>query len=235
MALIHDAELSPSKLDMLRAWVPRQSWVPEQSWIPEQSSTIDAGELTILGAYRFDDSDDEVGIETFLVSSSAGVLQIPVTYRGAPLASAEASLICEMEHSVLGRRWAYDGLADAVYIRELARTILSGGRQADLDYDYPVSPEKLTVTTRVQGSGHGDLPAVGSLTPGGSTVAAPTDAIARIRSEGLVIDVVRVVDLTRSTASTPNLIGTWPGQTRPVVLALANSADDQGAPSTAQA
>lgn len=221
MALIHDAELSPSKLNMLRAWVP------QQSWFPEQSSTIAPGELNILGAYRFDDSDDEVGIETFLVASASGVLQIPVTYRGAPLAGADASLICEMTHSVLGRRWAYDAVADDVYIRELARTILRGGHQADLVYDYPASPEKLTVTTRVQGSGDSASHAGSQVTPGSSTVEAPSDAVARIRSEGLAIDVVRVLDLTCSTASAPNLTGTWPGQAMPVVLASMSVLTDE--------
>jgi hypothetical protein len=43
-----------------------------------------------VSAYRFDDPAGEVGIETLLVRRGAGpVLQVPLTYRGAPLAGAE--------------------------------------------------------------------------------------------------------------------------------------------------
>lgn len=93
---------------MLREWLPSRSW------------TSDGANIRIIGAYRFDDPAGEVGIETFLIECSDGVLQVPATYRAAPLEEADASLITTMKHSVLGRRWVYDAAADPVYVRALA-------------------------------------------------------------------------------------------------------------------
>ena len=71
MALLHHATLRPSKLELLGAY-------------------LRGGSLTQLGAYRFDDPDGEVGIETHIVEGSAGaVLHLPLTYRSEPLAGAE--------------------------------------------------------------------------------------------------------------------------------------------------
>ena len=41
---------------------------------------------------------------------------MPVTYRDAPLPGADAWLIGTMDHSVLGKRWVYDGVGDPVYL-----------------------------------------------------------------------------------------------------------------------
>lgn len=41
-------------------------------------------DLTVLGAYPFDDPDGEVAIETHLLAAGTTVLQVPVTYRAAP-------------------------------------------------------------------------------------------------------------------------------------------------------
>ncbi|TIH34851.1 maltokinase N-terminal cap-like domain-containing protein [Subtercola vilae] len=57
-----------------------------------------------------------MGIETVIVRAGGGpVMQIPVTYRSAPLGDAERWFIGTMQHSVLGTRWVYDGLGDPVY------------------------------------------------------------------------------------------------------------------------
>lgn len=55
---------------------------------------------------------------------------MPLTYRGAPLPGAEPWLVGTMEHSVLGRRWVYDGCGDPVHVAALVATILAGGIQA---------------------------------------------------------------------------------------------------------
>ena len=125
MALIYDAQLSPSKPEVLSAWVPRQPWF---------AGDAGAG-ATIVGSYRFDDPDGEVGIETFLVRFGDGpVLQVPFTYRGEPLAGEPdpPEPVTTMEHSVLGRRWVYDGPDDPVYVGVLRRTVLTGGTEAKL-------------------------------------------------------------------------------------------------------
>ncbi|MBT2533057.1 hypothetical protein J7E83_13185 [Arthrobacter sp. ISL-48] len=95
MALIHTATLNPSKIELLRMWLPNQPWFGEG----------EPTDLRRLGSFRFDDPDGEVGIETLLITSKGAVFQVPLTYRDTPLQEAEASLIGTSEHSVLGRRW----------------------------------------------------------------------------------------------------------------------------------
>jgi hypothetical protein len=125
MALLHAAEIRPSKIELIRAWAPDQPWFVGDDLGLEQ-----------VAAYRFDDPDGEVGIETLLVRSGEGpVLQIPLTYRGAPLAGADEWLITTMEHTVLGDRWVYDACGDPVYAAALATTILGGGSEAPLERD----------------------------------------------------------------------------------------------------
>jgi hypothetical protein len=121
MALLHRADLRPTKLELLSSWLPGRDWFQGPA----------AGELTRVAAYRFDDPDGQVGIETFLVRYGDGpVHQAPLTYRGAPLAGAEEWLVGTMEHSVLGPRWIYDGCADPVYAAALASAILAATGQA---------------------------------------------------------------------------------------------------------
>src|SRR3954447_24356408 len=74
MALIHRADLSPSKIDLLAAWLPGNPWYQTA-----------AGELARVASYRFDDPDGEVGVETLLVRAGDGpTFQVPLTYPGAP-------------------------------------------------------------------------------------------------------------------------------------------------------
>jgi len=123
MALIHRATLKPTKLELLAEWLPTQPW----------SGLTPGDEVQIVGRFRFDDPAGEVGVETVLVGTPTGaVLQAPLTYRAEPLAGAEEFLICEMDHSVLGRRWVYDAVGDHVYADTLHRAIVTGGREADL-------------------------------------------------------------------------------------------------------
>ncbi len=123
-----DAILTPSKLDLLAGWLPRQSWFEG-----------DAADLERIASFRFVDSYGEVGIETFLVRSGGVVYQVPLTYRGEPLDGGEEYLVGEMEHSVLGHRWVYDGTGDPVYVDELLRVIREADTQADLSTGAPVS------------------------------------------------------------------------------------------------
>ena len=102
MALLHRATIRPTKAELLADWVPTQPWGEP--------------EIGLVGAYRFDDPQGEVGIETHVLSTPDGhLLHVPLTYRGAPLDGAEQFLICTMEHSVLGQRWIYDATGDPVY------------------------------------------------------------------------------------------------------------------------
>lgn len=122
MALLYDAQLDPGKLEAISAWLPGQPW----------SGVATGAEVERVSSYRFDDPADEVGIEVHLVRvpGTEAVIQVPVTYRGAPLAGAEAHLVTEMDHSVLGDRWVYEGTADPVLLAEFERAIRTGGTNA---------------------------------------------------------------------------------------------------------
>lgn len=122
MALLHRAELRPSKLELLVPWLPGRPW-----FAGEAGATVSR-----VAAYRFDDPAGEVGIETLLVRAGDGpVLQVPLTYRGAPLAGADRFLVGIVAHSVLGRRWVYDAAADPVYPPALAAAVLADAGQAE--------------------------------------------------------------------------------------------------------
>jgi hypothetical protein len=80
------------------------------TWLPSRPWFTGDGELQQVGAYRFDDTAGEVGLEALLVQSGGGeVMHVPLTYRGMPLPGADEFLVGTAEHSVLGARWVYDG------------------------------------------------------------------------------------------------------------------------------
>ncbi|MEE3920757.1 hypothetical protein V2I01_28665 [Micromonospora sp. BRA006-A] len=78
------------------------------------------------------------------------MLQVPLTYRGAPLAGADEYLVGVIEHSVLGRRWAYDACGDPVYPPLLAAAVLADAGQAEeyfeVDGKREVRPASMTLT-----------------------------------------------------------------------------------------
>lgn len=120
-AEIHEATLTPSKLELLAGWLPAQEWF-----------VGDSDDLTRVASYRFVDPDGEVGIETLLVRSHGVTYQVPLTYRSEPLAEAADSLIGTLKHSVLGTRYVYDAVGDPVYTVELLRVIHEGDTEAEL-------------------------------------------------------------------------------------------------------
>ena len=76
-AEIHDATLTPTKLELLAGWLPGQPWFEGP-----------ADDLTRVASFRFVDPDGEVGVETILVGSGGVTYQVPVTYRNEPLEEA---------------------------------------------------------------------------------------------------------------------------------------------------
>jgi hypothetical protein len=201
MALIHRATIRPTKLELLTEWVPGQPWGDPV--------------LDLVGAYRFDDPDGEVGIETHLVATAAGhLLQVPLTYRGDPLAGADPFLVCTMEHSALGRRWIYDATGDPVYARVLASVLLAGTEQADELVEGADAPREPSIRVTASGSRSGGaLPAgdVRASFDGSSTVLALGDVrmVVVRRPDGHATPVDREHTLT----------GVWSGVDAPVVLA----------------
>jgi hypothetical protein len=119
MALFHRATITPTKTELIAQWAPTRPWGPS------------AGEpIDVIGSYRFDDPDGRVGMETHLVTAGGELMQVPLTYRDEPLDTAADALVTEMQHSVLGNRWVYDGLRDPLFVVMLAGVAMTGQGEA---------------------------------------------------------------------------------------------------------
>ncbi|TKV61135.1 hypothetical protein FDO65_05750 [Nakamurella flava] len=195
MAIIHHAELTPSKPETLAAWVPRQSWfVGDASVGPE-----------ILGSPRLDDPDGQVGVETFFVRFGDGpVLQVPVTYRGVPLDGVDP--IGVMEHSVLGRRYVYDGITDPVYVGTVVAAIDGGGREAELIRD----GEHLPTRGELRGVPAGAARVPG-LDPRRAVVPEEAGEVAVMTFPGGALRVWRHPSTGEDIGSGARLVGAWRG------------------------
>jgi hypothetical protein len=118
MAVIHHTTLTPSKLELLAAWLPAQPWY---------AGTGPQAQPAKAGGFRLDDPDGEVGIEFMVVNDGDGeharTYHVPLSYRGAPLDGADDALIGTTEHGTLGKRWVYDGAHDPVLVGQLIALI----------------------------------------------------------------------------------------------------------------
>lgn len=112
MAILHATSISPSKAEILE--------------------NLFGGPVEILGTYRFDDPDGEVGVEGLIATAPGGLRHVVMTYRGAPLDGAGEHLLTTMEHGVLGQRWVYDGLGDPVAVACFERALRGEQQQAVL-------------------------------------------------------------------------------------------------------
>lgn len=124
MATLHQATLTPTKTELAADWLPRQPWFDAP-----------VEDLAVVGAFRIDDPDGEVGVETMLVTTGGDPApwQVAWTYRAAPLDGADDALVGTMEHSALGRRYVYDAPADPVYQAVVRATVEGRGGEADLE------------------------------------------------------------------------------------------------------
>ncbi|AXT86469.1 hypothetical protein C6I20_15665 [Aeromicrobium sp. A1-2] len=208
MALLYAAQLTPSKIELIFGWLPTRSWF-----------SGDPAGLESIGAYRFDDPDGEVGVETHLVRGPDGpTYQVPLTYRGAPLAGADEWLVGTMQHSVLGDRWVYDACGDPVYAQTLAAAILTGGTQAAIEIDDHGHRSSAEPTARVKGSGL--LTKLGTV---GLVDVRDEDETTVVVTSVAEIVVRRVIGAGSSVLGEHELVGTWPGVSDPTVLAAARS------------
>jgi hypothetical protein len=211
MATLYRATLTPPKIDLLRTWVPRQPWL----------GGADVSTLEAVGAYRFDDPDGEVGMETHLLATAdERILQVPVTYRDSPVASAESFLIATTQHSVLGERWVYDACGDPVYVLALATAILRGGRQAELEVMTDAGPERRQATTLVSGSGSPES----AIPPIGTVSCSSEETTTAITASHLELTLFRTIDPNPEKGpfgGAQRLVGTWPRHDSPALLALA--------------
>ncbi len=221
MALLHRAELTPSKTELLDGWAPGHPWFVGEPGVA----------LTTVGAFRFDDPEGEVGVETLLVRAGDGpTMQVPLTYRGAPLEGGEAALIGTMQHSVLGKRWVYDGAGDPVYLLTTAAAALSGGHQAALYVDIDGERVEREPTALVSGTGHGPadlvLPAAAETSlrdeEGMTIVETPTSVLVIRRVPGGPA-IERPASVTGDFSAEALLTGTWSGVSEPHALVRVSS------------
>ncbi len=120
MAIVHRATVSPTKQEIVTSWLDAQSWGAE-------------GRVEMLGSYRFDDPAGEVGVESLVIRRGGTHLQLPLTYRGAPMDDAGARLLTTMEHSALGRRWIYLATSDPVGVDCFVKALFGEVEQADME------------------------------------------------------------------------------------------------------
>lgn len=211
MAIIHRATLRPSKLELIEKYLPHQPWFIKDGSAPPE----------LLGAYRFDDPQGEVGLETHLVSHAGKVYQVPLSYRGSELPDAGDSLLGTMEHSVLGTRWVYDACADPVYVAALVTAILTGQREAEqfVEADGALEPRRSSVNVKGSGNPGREVPALSPAAP------ITQDSVTSIAAGELTLQVNRVLDPEAPSAEdSAALRGTWAGQEAPVLLASLSQA-----------
>lgn len=116
MSIIYETTLSPSKYELLAAWLPTQAWFRG-----------DAARLSPIGAYRLVDPEGEVGFEGHLFTAGdSEIYHAPLSYRGSPLDAGEEFLVGTIEHGVLGKRWVSDAIGDPVFRAVLAAAIAQG-------------------------------------------------------------------------------------------------------------
>jgi hypothetical protein len=181
MGFVHyTATVKPSKKKLAKRWLASRPWAP-------------GGTIEKVGEFRFDDPEGEVGVETILWRTDVGtILQVPFTYRAAPLAGADDHLVGNTDHSVLGKRWVYDGCADPVWAATLAAAILTGGTQAQMVIEKDGQMIDVPPRIRVLGSGSA-----------GAAVSAVT-SVDSVTDEGPVTTVRAGSD----TLLVPRVIGT---------------------------
>jgi hypothetical protein len=115
-----------------------------------------------------------------------------LTYRAGPLDGG--NLVGELDHSVLGRRWVYDGPSDPVYVAVTASVIVAGGRDVDMVLDDGTPVPRLEWWATAVGSG-----------------AAPEQSSGALR-------VARLLPAD-PPADAPRLMASWSGQQEPTALA----------------
>ncbi|MFI5838733.1 hypothetical protein ACIA8K_03305 [Catenuloplanes sp. NPDC051500] len=176
MAILHKAQLVPSKLELLNGWLPSRPWFDGSA----------AAGVERVAAFRFDDPAGRAGVEVLLVRDQK-IYHVPLTYRGAPLAGADAHLLGTSEHSVLGTRWIYDAAGDPVYATALAHAVLTGAGNAP--EIFAEDRRERTPDCRARGTG------TASQAPAVNTRPAVKDGDPTvITAGGLTLTIARVLD-----------------------------------------
>lgn len=202
MALLHKTDIRPTKLELLSTWLPAQSWYSGPA----------EPQVERVGAARFDDPAGEVGLEIVLVRVGDGpVLNVPMTYRGAPLDGAAQFLIGTMEHGVLGERWVYDAVGDPVFVRVLGDIIRGDATQGVEEVHGDGEVVVREPNTLLHGSG--------VAIPHLDDVVDVTDGlVTRVDTAGGELHLFRTPN-AEPAAGAAVLTASWPGVDTPLVLA----------------
>ena len=173
MAIIHQASLTPNKSEVVATFLDTVDWGG-------------SGALRLIGGYRFDDPEGQVGVEGLIVERGDLILHVPLTYRPTPLEDADAFLITQLEHSALGARWVYNAEGDPVARACFARALSGQQEQAVLEvYD---AQEQLV------------------------EIRQPAVKISTMSPASTAADSVRIVRLpSRHASSRPALEAVWEG------------------------
>jgi hypothetical protein len=202
MARFHVATITPTKTELIAEWAPTQPWGLAAD-VP----------IEVIGSYRFDDPDGRVGMETHLVTAGGTLLQIPLTYRDEPLEGAGDALIVEMQHSVLGTRWVYDGLRDPQFVVMLAAVAMTGQGEAlgmaVYEDRWYIAPSNV----RIQGGGWTQE----RVAVDGFEAGPEDETGAVLRNDRFELTVFRRP--VPGPRPAMGLTATWDGQPNPVVLA----------------
>ncbi|MFI0976020.1 1,4-alpha-glucan branching protein [Streptomyces sp. NPDC021093] len=191
MASIHRTTMTPTKLELLTAWLPTRPWYLGTSGTPE---------LTKAGGFRLDDPEGEVGIEFMVVTDGSGdhpvSYHVPLSYRAAPLEGADQGFVGTSEHGVLGRRWLYDGTHDPVLVGQLLALLQHRAEpQAQSQSDTP--DPSVTVSSTGVGPSGGLVSATVNDGEHGTAVTVRTEATAAGQSGEaagpLILAVTRVL------------------------------------------
>ena len=208
MALIHNTTMTPSKLELLTAWLPAQPWYQQTGTKPD---------LSRAGGFRLDDPRGEVGIEFMVVTDASGngdiAYQVPLTYRAEALPGADGGLIGTAEHGVLGRRWIYDGVHDPVLRAQLVALI-----QGDAEAQAQSVSNAADPTVKSQPVAEGALTlirtAVAANGPSGTDLRMETLSGSDAQAGELMLRVIRILqpgdsDDVHHDAGPPCLSATW--------------------------
>ncbi|QDY67638.1 1,4-alpha-glucan branching protein [Glutamicibacter halophytocola] len=123
MGIVYNTSMSPSKNELVSAWLPKQEFYTGKG----------TPKLQHIGGFRLEDPEGQVGVELRIYAdhsdTSDVVYHLPLTYRDAPLPGGEKYLIGTSEHAILGKRYIYDAAGDPVFTAQ-ARQLLAGNTTA---------------------------------------------------------------------------------------------------------
>lgn len=223
MSDIYAAQLAPTKPEAVATFLSARLGTP-----------VSPADVQLVTSFRFDDPAGEVGCETHVARVDVPdhgelLLQVPLTYRGAPLDGApEEALVTTMEHSVLGDRWVYDATHDPIYATELLLAITDAGGGAEQFRVGSDGSRTQIVDGLASVRGTGAPAAATDAATGGAAAedASQNPAVEEaegstiVRLRGAAVEVVRVLDASAVAGTDAGqLIATWDGQETPVVLA----------------